>query len=282
MVEPMDIVPNRHFRNDDATKNTGTLHHIDPNSRNHYEQAIAAIVSILLQYDSDKKIPVVGFGAKYGGVVRHLFQCGAGLEADGLDGVLDAYESVFRTGLIMSRPTVFNEVLEAAAERSQKSQLEAQQRGGQAYTILLIISDGAVSDVNATAACLKRISDNPLSVVIVGVGNADFRAMRFLDDYAQQSTGCRDIAQFVPFNEHAHSSQSLTKATLEEIPEQLVSYFQSRGIPPLPPIMRANNESMMDLGGGEVEEEIDLSLDITEDEIIVTGGGDYIVDGFNL
>ena len=46
--------------------------------------------------------------------------------------------------------------------------------------------------------------------------------------------------------------------------------------------MRANNESMMDLGGGEVEEEIDLSLDITEDEIIVTGGGDYIVDGFNL
>ena len=235
-------------------------------------------MSILLNYDHDKRIPVLGFGAKYGGVVRHCFQCGADAEANGLQGVIDAYQGVFKTGLIMSRPTVFDEVLEAAAQRAQLSLVDAQRRGSQAYTILLILTDGAVSDVNATAACLSRISSSPLSVIIVGVGNADFSAMQHLDDSANGTTS-RDIAQFVAFNQHAHSSQSLTKATLEEIPEQLVAYFQGQNIQPLPPVFRGN-ESTANFDAKE-EEEIDLSLDIGEDEIVVTGGGDDFVNGFN-
>ena len=260
----------------------GTLHHLNPHERNQYEKAIAAIVSILLQYDHDKKIPVLGFGAKYGGEVRHCFQVGREPEANGLQGVLDAYKSVFQTGLIMSRPTVFTEVMENAAHRARESLAEAQQRGLQAYTILLILTDGAVSDVNATAACLSRIGDSPLSVVIVGVGNEDFSSMQFLDDVNASGTGAkRDIVQFVPFNQHAHSSQSLTKATLEEIPEQLASFFQSRNIPPAPAILR-NQDSVMGLSASAPEEEeIDLSLDIREEEIVVTGGGDDFVDGFN-
>ena len=75
----------------------GALHYIDANSRNQYEQAMAAIVSILLKYDSDQMIPVVGFGAKYGGAVRHCFQCGPTAEVKGLNGVMDAYNAVFRS-----------------------------------------------------------------------------------------------------------------------------------------------------------------------------------------
>lgn len=258
----------------------GTLHHIDSYSRNNYEQAISAISSILLQYDSDKKIPVLGFGAKYGGVVRHCFQCGAAPEADGLQGVMDAYHSIFSSGLILSRPTVFNEVLETSAEKAEASQKAAMRKGGQSYTILLIVTDGAVSDVQSTADCLSRISTSPLSVVIVGVGDADFTAMQFLDDSAIQ-TGKRDIAQFVPFNQHSHSSQSLTQATLEEVPQQLVEYFQSKGLKPLPPVVR-DGDSLANLVANQAaEDEIDLSLDIGEDEIVVTGGGMNYVDGFN-
>eukprot|EP00978_Attheya_sp_CCMP212_P015662 scaffold40347_cov55-Attheya_sp.AAC.3 len=257
----------------------GSLHHVNPDSRNQYEQAIAAIVSILLNYDSDKKIPVLGFGAKYGGVVRHCFQCGNEAEADSLQGIMDAYNSVFKTGLIMSRPTVFNEVLEATAQRAQLSLLEAQKRDSQAYTILLILTDGAVSDVKATADCLNRISGNPLSVIIVGVGEADFGAMQHLDDSAG-GTLSRDIVQFVAFNEHAHSSHSLTQATLEEVPEQLVEYFQRRNIDPLPPVQRGKKDSMASFDAEE-EEEIDLSLDIKDEEIVVLGGGDDFVNGFN-
>lgn len=256
----------------------GTLHHISPHQRNCYEQAISAIVSILLQYDHDKKIPVYGFGAKYDGVVRHCFQCGPTAEADGLQGVMDAYKSVFTSKLILSRPTVFTDVLETAAQKAESNQEAAASRGSQAYTILLIVTDGAVSDVNATAEYLRLFSNSPLSVVIVGVGNADFSAMRFLDDVAA-TTGDRDIAQFVAFNQHSHSSQSLTKATLEEIPKQLVEYFQREGIQPLPPQYRGDDSLSMLIG--EAEEEINLNLDIGEQEIVVTGGGYGYVGGFN-
>lgn len=252
----------------------GTLHHISRGGeRNDYEKAIAAIMSILVKYDSDQKFPVFGFGAKYGGVVRHCFQCGPTPEVQGVAGVLNAYHQVFQSGLIMSSPTVFTEVIQTAAARAQSAFDAGLARGQQLYTVLLIVTDGAVSDVNATAQCLAQARNTPLSIVIVGVGNDDFSAMKYLDDGA---TG-RDIVQFVDFNKYSQNSDQLTRATLDEIPNQLVSYFQSRNIPPHPPLRRS--DSKIDVSNQE--QEIDLSLDVQEEEIVVTGGGKTFVDGFN-
>jgi hypothetical protein len=104
----------------------GTLHYLNRDgSMNDYEKAISAIVKILAKYDIDKKFPVFGFGAKYGGDVRHCFQCGPTEEANGVQGVLDAYHAVFQSGLIMSGPTVFTEVIEVAAARAISSQVRA-------------------------------------------------------------------------------------------------------------------------------------------------------------
>jgi hypothetical protein len=197
----------------------GTLHHLG-SAKNDYEKAISAIVGILAKYDSDKMFPVVGFGAKYDGTVRHCFQCGDTEEVRGVAGVLEAYHQTFKSGLIMSSPTVFTEVIESAAARALSSQEKAKQKGQQAYTILLIVTDGAVSDSQATAASLQQVSDAPLSVVIVGVGDADFSSMEFLDDSSKP--GQRDIAQFVQFNKHQTSSADLTSVTLHEIPKQYV------------------------------------------------------------
>jgi hypothetical protein len=224
-------------------------------------------VNILAKYDADKKFPVLGFGAKYGGVVRHCFQCGRTEEANGVQGVLDAYRAVFQSGLIMSGPTVFTEVIEVAAARAISNQKAAKQKGAQAYTILLILTDGSVSDVHATAAVLNQASDAPLSVVIVGLGNADFSGMQFLDD--ARKPGKRDMAQFVEFNKHSRHSADLTAETLHEIPDQLVSYFTSHGIQPLPAIHRGDDEIVVE----PEEEEIDLSLSFRDDEVIVVNGG---------
>ena len=254
----------------------GTLHHLDPTSRNDYQKAIASIVHVLAEYDSDQKYPVLGFGAKYGGIVRHCFQCGPVEEVKGVQGVLDAYRQVFSSGLIMSGPTVFTEVIETAAARATSSLEQAKSIGSQSYTILLILTDGAVSDPNETARILEAVSDSPLSVVIVGVGAADFTAMQFLDDFGQKP-GHRDIANFVQFNKYSQSSTQLTRATLQEIPNQVVSYFQKHNMAPLSPLHRSDSKIFIE---EEEEEEIDLTLDIGEDEIVVTGGGDF-VDGFN-
>ena len=109
-----------------------------------------------------------------------------------------------------------------------------------------------------------------MSIVIVGVGNADFSAMQFLDDASKP--GKRDIAQFVEFNKHSRSSVDLTSETLHEIPEQLAGYFTSHNIQPLPPIEKTDDEIVVE----SEEEEIDLSLDFGEDgEIHVAAGGEF-------
>jgi hypothetical protein len=64
-----------------------------------------------------------GFGAKYGGVVRHCFQCGSKDEVDGVDGILHAYHEAFKSGLVMSGPTDFSEVIMTAGALASSRQV---------------------------------------------------------------------------------------------------------------------------------------------------------------
>ena len=54
---------------------------------------------------------------------------------------------------------------------------------------------------------------------------------------------------------------------MKEIPSQLVSYFQSKGIQPNNAVECDEEEIIIE----PEEEEIDLSLNIDEDEIVVSG-----------
>ena len=70
-----------------------------------------------------------------------------------------------------------------------------------------------------------RGSDLPLSIVIVGVGTANFSQMDTLDadekplySHAYGKTMSRDIVQFVPFKDYKNDDFKLAKAVLEELP----------------------------------------------------------------
>jgi len=98
--------------------------------------------------------------------------------------------------------------------------------------------------------------------------------MQYLDD----STLGRDIVQFVPLVAHAHSPPSLAAATLNEIPKQLVQFFQQQGIQPMSKIQIEEEEII--LQPYLEEEEIDLTLDLGNDDEIVMGGGGYYDNGY--
>ena len=51
----------------------------------------------------------------------------------------------------------------------------------QNYFILLLLTDGVLSDMPETKKALINASRYPMSVIIVGVGGADFSAMDELD-----------------------------------------------------------------------------------------------------
>lgn len=232
---------------------------------NGYEKAIAAVGGILAKYDTDQRFPVLGFGAKYAGVVRHCFQVGKEKEMHGVSGILDAYKGTFRTPLTMSGPTVFTEVISHAAAEA-KSRHESNPLS---YTILLLLTDGAVSDIEATKRCLASVADAPISIVIVGIGNADFSGMQLLDDFERRADMNRDIVQFVQFNAHEFDKTSLTRATLEEIPDQLVQFFHQRGIMPQPNRQFSSSKIVADDCG---DADIDLSMDYQDDGEIALNG----------
>lgn len=77
----------------------------------------------------------------------------------------------------------------------------------QKYSVLLVLTDGVVSDMAETRAAIVRASRLPMSIIIVGVGNADFSDMRLLDGddgplrCPKGVPAARDIVQFVPFRD---------------------------------------------------------------------------------
>ena len=253
----------------------GTLHYIHQDGQlNDYEKALSAVGSVIARYDHDQKFPVLGFGAKYGGVINHCFQVGPTQEAKGIAGILQAYRSAFKSGLTMSGPTDFSEVIALTAAQAQSKQDASIRIGQQSYHILLILTDGAVSDVNTTKHAIQVASHAPLSIVIVGIGNADFSAMQSLDDFQSTGASGRDIVQFVEFSRHKYDKTSLTQATLDEIPDQLVEYFHQQGIMPLPAIKGSRMQLIAD--DYAEDEDIDLNLEFREDgEIDLTSGGYY-------
>lgn len=211
----------------------GTPHYIDSNSLNEYEKAIIAIGSIVTKYDTDQKSHVWGFGAKYEGITRHAFQLGDHSHVSGVKGILTAYRQTFARGLCMSSPVVITDVIRIAAKRARAKLEKAQEEGKQSYSILLILTHGCVSDIEATKNVLKEVANSPLSIVLVGIGDNDFSAMKFLDDF-QKKEGGRDICNFVKFSA-SQDRVALAKDTLREVPFQLSSYFISRNIMPLAP-----------------------------------------------
>lgn len=95
----------------------------------------------------------------------------------------------------------------------------------QKYTIVLILTDGVINDLQATIEEVVQGSVLPLSIIIVGIGEADFDQMEQLDadenPLYSKSLGkyaSRDIVQFVPFRELKNDPYRLAKEVLAEVP----------------------------------------------------------------
>lgn len=76
------------------------------------------------------------------------------------------------------------------------------------------MTDGAITDFDDTRSAIVHASGLPMSIIIVGVGNADFTAMEMLDGddgVLKAPNGQpvqRDIVQFVPFRDFKRVSDT--------------------------------------------------------------------------
>lgn len=120
------------------------------------------------------------------------------------------------------------------------------QKPGEEYFVLLMLTDGIISDMAQTKEAIVNAASLPISIIIVGVGAAEFDAMEELDgDTVRLSSrgrsAERDIVQFVPFRDYIGqagnviSGARLAKDVLEELPDQFIDYMKKRNFRPKPP-----------------------------------------------
>lgn len=211
--------------NGDPTKE-GSYHYIGEDTMNDYEETISAIGQALAKYSESKEYAVWGFGAKFGGEVRHIFQCGPTPTVTGVEGILAAYKYIFQSDLTMSGPTVFEKILQAAAVQAKRNHDVIREKPR--YTVLLIITDGIMDNFEETRQRLHVYSFLPLSIVIVGVGRSDFGLMYQLCQPTNTAARCNTT--FVEFRRHQHDPTALGEAALRNIPLQLCEYMKTQGI----------------------------------------------------
>ncbi|KAK6153867.1 hypothetical protein DH2020_013506 [Rehmannia glutinosa] len=153
---------------------------------------------------------------------------------DGIHGIMTAYTSAL-FNVSLAGPTLFGHVVTNAAQIASASVAKNERK----YFVLLIITDGVITDLQETKDAFVMASDLPLSILIVGVGGADFKEMEILDadkgERLESSTGrvaSRDIVQFVPFRDVQSGEISVVQSLLAELPSQFLKYVRARGIVP--------------------------------------------------
>jgi hypothetical protein len=248
--------------------------------KNHYEEALHAVGDILAPYDHDGHIPLWGYGAKVDGShsASHCFPLNlsgdyGNPEVVGIPGVLAAYEAAVQSGRIkvsvlfiyryilrescsqfdslpltyltrikLSGPTNLSEIIDTATAMAAGDGEISQ--ANQQYSILMILTDGIITDMAATTDAIVRAARCGLSIIIIGIGAANFDLMEQLDGDTVRLVGrregrcSRDIVQFVPMRE-CRGTAALAKEVLHEIPDQLTSFMKLHGIVPNPPLLAA-------------------------------------------
>eukprot|EP00127_Corallochytrium_limacisporum_P005789 Clim_evm7s211 gene=Clim_evmTU7s211 len=224
--------------------NPQSLHHLNMQRMNEYQAAIHTVGNVLEPYDKDHWIPAFGFGAVPPNAtqVSHCFPLTFDTQqfyCHGIRGVLSQYANALPR-VRLSGPTFFSQILDAFKAAATHNGPVSQKN--QHYVVGLIITDGVINDMQPSIDRIIEASGLPLSIIIVGVGAADFSQMEHLDADDTPLRGSkgqkpeRDIVQFVPFRQTASfGPDGLAREVLAEVPGQFLQFMKKHGIEPNPP-----------------------------------------------
>lgn len=205
------------------TFNNKCLHKLLENNLNMYEESILSVTSILEKFDTDSKIPVLGFGDNYSTNQKVLI---LNENANGTEEVLSNYRKCIKNdNIYLSGPTSFIPIFKYAINHTCTMKK---------YTVLLIIGDGEVSDLKANSDFINNYLCNyPISVIMIGVGDGrnDYSEKKWeeMERLDNDFNTKRDCFQFVDYNK-VYSTNKLIELkrkeleinVFEELPKQYI------------------------------------------------------------
>jgi hypothetical protein len=98
----------------------GTPHYRSEENLNDYEWCMAVAAESISKHNSSQQYPMWGFGAMFGNVPYHIFQCGPTPRSIGTRGLLNSYKVALQTGLEFGHESKYDNVIQAAAHYSKK------------------------------------------------------------------------------------------------------------------------------------------------------------------
>ena len=130
-----------------------SLHYLNPQTcENQYTTAIRSVGEIVQDYDSDQQFPALGFGAKVPPTyqVSHEFFLNLSQSpfCHGVEGLLRAYLTSLQQVQLYG-PTNFAPVINHVANFAR-----AYHADGKQYFVLLILTDGIITDMEKTVAAI--------------------------------------------------------------------------------------------------------------------------------
>lgn len=117
------------------------------------------------------------------------------------------------------------------------------------YFVLIVLTDGDIVNEKRVVQELKKMQEYPISVFFIGIGTSksfDFwrelpnaTALDFDRDFEKtkkdtvmSKKAVRRVARFVKFSEYEDDPEGLVKATLAELPQEIVMYYRMLGVKP--------------------------------------------------
>jgi len=245
-------------------RNATSLHYIHPGCRNQYIDTIRSIGTILANYCQKISFPLNGFGgfASIDGRqadTSHCFPLSLTTGKPFAFGIEDAVKTYCESlpRITLSGPTFFEHIIRSGTQPALRPYTYDYQH----YQIILIITDGVINDFAKTVDAIVEAAVKPVSIIIVGVGGADFAAMDQLDGdgpdrltSARLGPAKRDIVQFVPFMKFAKDPTALAREVLAEIPAQVQEFMSMHNIKPIERKMPALNAQGSVIQGGYGEQ----------------------------
>ncbi|KAJ9464977.1 Protein BONZAI 3 [Diplonema papillatum] len=215
-----------------------SLHYSDPNRRldNEYVKALKAVVKVLGEYDKDQAFPFYGYGARertsMDPAASDIFPVTFDphrVEVHGIEGIVDAYWKCLDR-IEMAEPTRFKNCMDKAYHMASGKK--------ESYQIVLFVTDGQISDLQAMVDVVVECATEPISVIIIGVGDGPFADMEYLDGDDRPLVSSdgkmpnRDLVGFVPFREFQDDPEQLARETLKEIPKQFTKWAKLYKVKP--------------------------------------------------
>jgi len=141
-----------------------------------YERCLRIINPVMKSFDEDNIFPVYRFGcadSKADRVVPLLHPQTTDPHFRGFEGVSQAYRQAVSM-VTLSGPTTLAPIIRQAIEVSKAY--------GKQFVILLVLTDGDMSDPKEDIEAIIEASNYPIAISVVGIGDGPFDTMEKFDD----------------------------------------------------------------------------------------------------